>query len=599
MKKYIIICITIMVIVFSGIDLKADSSLDNDEILNKKIEEIIEKSSTDYGYEYLRTLKNGENMRKFYKVIEEESKNFLLNYTDDLVEKGKYGDYVLIKFKLFDYGINYQEAITVLRFACYDMPIYYFLHEICVLGQELYISVNDQFIKGEKRREFNKMICNGVDKYASKVGGVKSEYSIAKLLYEELAKDLNYDRINESNEYRHRINRTIIGAFLDGDVICAGYARTFQLLLKYLGLDTIIVSGTNIDGVGHEWNLVKMNNGQWYWFDLTWDDTDGKNGVIEDCRYNFFCKTDEDFLQTHIVNTSENSIIPQKVCLYDLPKRGESLKNIECMHPKVEKNGLDEICTTCERIFEHKHVIVIDEEVPATCMSIGLTEGSHCELCEKIFVFQKTIPTLPNHSIVIDEEVPATCKSPGLTEGMHCEICYKVIVKQEEIPLEEHIVTIDKGEDATCKKAGLTDGLHCENCGEIIVKQEIIPVKEHTLIIDEAKEPTCQKTGLTEGAHCENCGEIIINQEEIPKKEHVLGEWIIEWEATYDYEGLKSRKCEVCKSIVEEEVIPKLVRDVEDNVIEPKDEGCNSASIINMVFLLVPIMFIRRKKYLI
>ena len=122
---------------------------------------------------------------------------------------------------------------------------------------------------------------------------------------------------------------------------------------------------------------------------------------------------------------------------------------------------------------------------------------------------------------------------------------------------------------------------------------------KHDVDFLEEIEPTCLKEGLTEGEICSICGEILYSQEVIPKKEHVLGEWIIEWEATYDYDGLKSRKCEVCKIIVEEEVIPKLVREVEDNVIEPKEEGCNSASIINMVFLLVPIMFIRRKKYLI
>lgn len=43
-----------------------------------------------------------------------------------------------------------------------------------------------------------------------------------------------------------------------------------------------------------------------------------------------------------------------------------------------------------------------------------------------------------SHEVVIDKAVPATCTETGLTEGSHCSLCNTVLVKQQVIPAEGH-----------------------------------------------------------------------------------------------------------------------------------------------------------------
>ena len=43
---------------------------------------------------------------------------------------------------------------------------------------------------------------------------------------------------------------------------------------------------------------------------------------------------------------------------------------------------------------EHVHTVVIDESVPATCTTDGLTEGSHCSVCGEVISPQQAVPAL-------------------------------------------------------------------------------------------------------------------------------------------------------------------------------------------------------------
>jgi hypothetical protein len=49
------------------------------------------------------------------------------------------------------------------------------------------------------------------------------------------------------------------------------------------------------------WNYVLMEDGNWYAVDLTWDDTDGEDGVEFD--YSYFMKGSDDFFTNHTEET--------------------------------------------------------------------------------------------------------------------------------------------------------------------------------------------------------------------------------------------------------------------------------------------------------
>lgn len=66
------------------------------------------------------------------------------------------------------------------------------------------------------------------------------------------------------------------------------------------------------------------------------------------------------------------------------------------------------------------HIVIIDEAKAATCASTGLTEGSHCSVCNEVFEAQKVIPMIPHK--YISSVVQATATSQGYTKYV-CSSC--------------------------------------------------------------------------------------------------------------------------------------------------------------------------------
>ncbi|MBO7433030.1 MAG: leucine-rich repeat protein [Salinivirgaceae bacterium] len=83
--------------------------------------------------------------------------------------------------------------------------------------------------------------------------------------------------------------------------------------------------------------------------------------------------------------------------------------------------------------------------------------------------------TFEEHTAVVDSAVAPTCTLTGLTEGSHCSVCDSVIVKQKVVPANGHIAVIDSAVAPTWTETGLTEGSHCSVCGTVLVAQEVIP----------------------------------------------------------------------------------------------------------------------------
>lgn len=115
---------------------------------------------------------------------------------------------------------------------------------------------------------------------------------------------------------------------------------------------------------------------------------------------------------------------------------------------------------TCESCKETKvevisatgHTKVIDEAVEPTCTTVGLTNGSHCSVCNEVLAVQETINAI-GHKEVVDEAIEPTCTTSGLTEGKHCSVCNDIIIEQKEISAQ-HIYV-----NGSCKMCGATEGL--------------------------------------------------------------------------------------------------------------------------------------------
>lgn len=238
------------------------------------------------------------------------------------------------------------------------------------------------------------------------------------------------------------------------------------------------------------------------------------------------------------------------------------------------------------------HNEVTDYGKAATCTETGLTDGSHCSVCQKVLVAQSEIPKtnheynesykvvkdatctekgiiryycvcgkakdeeipLTEHEAVIDEAVAATCTKEGKTQGSHCGVCNAVIIPQENVPKADHIPVTDKAVAATCIKEGKTEGSHCEICDTVIKPQEAVPKADHTPVADKAIAPTCIKSGKTEGSHCSVCKKVLKEQETVAATgKHTL-KHIAEKKATESSSAVQEHwKCSVCGQLFADE----------------------------------------------
>jgi len=105
-----------------------------------------------------------------------------------------------------------------------------------------------------------------------------SEYARALWMHDWLIYNANYD-------YTYTYYYAD-GVLLHGTGVCNSYAHAYQMLLKAVGMNCLLITGT-VRGVDHAWNLVSID-GQWYHVDCTWDDP-GSGGSE---RHTYFGLTD-------------------------------------------------------------------------------------------------------------------------------------------------------------------------------------------------------------------------------------------------------------------------------------------------------------------
>ena len=83
------------------------------------------------------------------------------------------------------------------------------------------------------------------------------------------------------------------GFLVDGRGICLGYASTFQLFMRLLGIECITVEGTAHGGTAdHAWNQVYLD-GAWYCVDVTWDDPTTSGAVSARTAHRYFNVTSQ------------------------------------------------------------------------------------------------------------------------------------------------------------------------------------------------------------------------------------------------------------------------------------------------------------------
>ena len=252
-----------------------------------------------------------------------------------------------------------------------------------------------------------------------------------------------------------------------------------------------------------------------------------------------------------------------------------------------DETGTQPTTVKAETLEKKAHTPVVDAAVAATCEKTGLTEGSHCSVCNEVLVAQKVVDKIP-HSLTKTDAKAATCTEDGNNEYYSCSACGKVFkdaegktettVEAEKIAATGHTMTKTDAKDATCTENGNTAYWHCSVCNKYfsdengtteIALDDTVVKAHHTMTKTDAKEPTCTAEGNNAYYTCSVCGKVFkdeagsqlttVEAETLKKKAHtpVVDAAVA---ATCEKTGLtEGSHCSVCNEVlVAQKVVDKI-----------------------------------------
>ena len=314
----------------------------------------VTRYASDDFYHELANFQKGAAMQEMYRDMNDKLMEFHLNTAMDAYVTHDSQANVASTVCYTQYGLTLNDARFVLMACKTDNPVYYWIENVFRYNDEyLYVRAEPEYAKGKDRAAANKILYDGLAKYTALTEGETSAYRIALAYHDAVLKDVKYaytqSGASETAAWAHHI----LGVVEKGETVCEGYAEIFQALLNYSNVENLLVKGV-AEG-RHMWNLVKMDDGCWYWCDLTWDDTK-TDGEI---RHNFFCVNDMQYVDwydrvggrpSYSVGDStfmsmhtpfDSSKTEPYDYMYELPKRSDHVFDAEAVLTLREKFTVD------------------------------------------------------------------------------------------------------------------------------------------------------------------------------------------------------------------------------------------------------------------
>ena len=438
-----------------------------------------------------------------------------------------------------------------------------------------------------KIKEFNAAIQKYVDSIDSKWSNIQ------KVLYvhDRIIMESTYDIVGAENpDKRKPASTSAYGVMVNHTGVCESYSLAFLTIMNKVGISCKRVRSEEVGGIGHVWNLVKVN-GSWYHIDLTFDDP---SNLIR-CSHKYTLLTDKELraIGDHgndWGNQTSGVALNRKTWSYlNNPIYEVNGKFYSCTSAKDDDKGYGRIIrfnsdlTQATQIYKtlnlitavgrcHTHVIAIgktiyqftDEDTKSiTSNAVDSISASYVNMLQidyngKIVAVSPTAKNTPirlakigqiakKHEYTYKTITASTCYVKGKQKAT-CEKCgYE---ETQDMALAHVPVTIP-GKAATHTKTGLSSGTKCKVCGKIIKKQTVLPTTGHKFgkTGTVTRQPTCIKEGIRSyKCTLPNCN--FVKTEKIEKVAHKPVK-LKAVAATCSSTGLtEGSKCSVCNKII-------------------------------------------------
>lgn len=287
-----------------------------------------------HGYEVLN-----EAEKEVYNALKTSAHTFYTEDTD--APEITYAGGAMHYFSAVDnpnYALDSESIVKVLSMFRNDNPLYFFVGNyllystITISGQtyitQFYISCVDDYADGDLRQEKIQAIETGIAQAEQAMVGYTTSLEKTRAAHDWI-RDNNTYQYTETDEADDTvISHTILGIF-DASYrygVCEGYAKAFQLLLNAANVPNFYVTGHGNTAL-HAWNTAKMDDGFYYYFDVTWNDTARTD--------DYFAAGQTDFFEEHTPFTSEGEAWQY---LYDTPDVPDASYQPETAIPYTDGN---------------------------------------------------------------------------------------------------------------------------------------------------------------------------------------------------------------------------------------------------------------------
>lgn len=260
----------------------------------------------------------------------------------------------------------------------------------------------------------------------------KSDFEKVKAIYDWMSDNIVYDWAGLANYVGKPIASTAYAALFDGTAICQGYSVLFYRMCLEEGIDARVIQNVTGGGAPHLWNVVKMDDGKYYYIDTTLG-----AGVEQEFKldaYAFFLKGsnywsklpgytpgDQYTNESLYHGFAEKFPISVNDYEYTLPDTPDTPDTPDILDTPDGPTG-------CDCAAHCRHVAA----VAAGCESTGNIEYWYCtecgscyggEACTTVLAPESTVDPAIGHNLKHIKAKAASALSKGNTEYWQCLNC--------------------------------------------------------------------------------------------------------------------------------------------------------------------------------
>ena len=220
-----------------------------------------------------------------------------------------------------DSSLSNEDTVKVISMFRNDNPMYFFVGNTYLYSMDydfeteenyvgaVYIACVEEYTSGTARQAERRALETQITAAREQVEAQDTAWAKARAANDWLCNSLTYAYDASGDPDDSMASHSIVGAFDERycAAVCEGYAKAFQLLMNAAGVANAYIIGLG-NGGGHAWNMAQMDDGYYYYFDVTWNDSTSSD--------KYFAAGETSFSKNHTPNTADGE---RWDYLYDLP----------------------------------------------------------------------------------------------------------------------------------------------------------------------------------------------------------------------------------------------------------------------------------------